>query len=86
MTLARRRLLAPPRRGSAPADFATRCGGGPASGVPQADKVDIGPDAWQIMARRLSPHDSREVHRRWAPDIPGHMAAAEAHRAGIAHV
>ena len=69
-----------------PAGFAPRFGGFCAHGVAQGYKVDIDPEAWQIVAGRLYLNDSREVHRLWARDIPGHIAAAEANWAAIAHV
>ncbi len=69
-----------------PAAFTPHFGGFCAFGVAQGYKVDIDPEAWQIVAGRLYLNYSREVHRRWARDIPGHLAAAEAHWAAIAHV
>jgi hypothetical protein len=47
--------------------------------------VDIDPEAWQIVAGRLCLNCSREVHRPWSRDIPGHLAAAKAKRAALAH-
>jgi hypothetical protein len=69
-----------------PAGFAPRFGGFCAYGVAQGYKVDIDPEAWQIVANRLYLNYSREVHRRWARDIPCHIATAEANWAAIAHV
>jgi hypothetical protein len=101
MIMARRRLIALPLLGLAPAraeapgrhvnhaadpaGFAPRFGGFCAYGVAQGCKVDIDPEAWQIVAGRLCLNCSREVHRPWSRDIRGHLAAAEANRAALAH-
>jgi len=68
-----------------PAAYAPRFGGFCAFGVAQGYKVDIDPEAWQIVSDRLYLNYSRGVHRRWARDIPGHLALAEANWPGIAH-
>jgi hypothetical protein len=68
-----------------PAAFAPRFGGFCAFGVAQGYKVDIDPEAWQIVAGTLYLNYSRGVHRRWARDIPGHLALAEAKWPGLAH-
>jgi hypothetical protein len=47
--------------------------------------VVIDPEAWQIVAGGLCLNCSREVHRPWSRDIPGHLAAAKAKRAALAH-
>jgi hypothetical protein len=61
-----------------PAAFAPRFGGFCAFGVAEGYKVDIDPEAWQIVEGRLYLNFNRGVNRRWARDIPGNIARAEA--------
>jgi hypothetical protein len=60
-----------------PARFAPAYGGFCAFGVAQGYKVDIDPEAWQIVGERLYLNYSRGVHRQWARDIPGHIRTAD---------
>jgi hypothetical protein len=68
-----------------PVAFAPGFGGFCAFGVAQGYKVDIDPEAWQIVSGRLYLNYSRGVHRRWARDIPAHIAQAEANWPGLSH-
>jgi uncharacterized membrane protein len=55
-----------------------------AAGVAQGYKVDIDPEAWQIVEGSLCLNYDRGVQRRWARDIPGHLARADANWPGLA--
>lgn len=67
-----------------PAAYAPRYGGFCAFGVAQGYKVDIDPEAWQIVEGSLCLNYDRGVQRRWARDIPGHLARADANWPGLA--
>ncbi len=61
-----------------PAAYAPQYGGYCAYAVSQGYTAPTVPEAWSIVDGKLYLNFSTGVRRRWARDIPGHIAAADA--------
>ena len=61
-----------------PAAYAPQYGGYCAYAVSQGYTASTVPDAWSIVDGKLYLNFSTGVRRRWARDIAGHIAAADA--------
>lgn len=66
-----------------PEAFAPRYGGWCAWAVAEGYTAPTVPEAWAIMDGRLYLNYSRGVQRRWARDIPGNIARADANWPGV---
>lgn len=62
-----------------PARYAPAYGGFCAYAVSEGYTAPIDPDAWRIVDGRLYLNYNRSIQRRWAEDIPGRIARADAH-------
>ncbi len=60
-----------------PDAYAPQYGGYCAWAVSQGYTASIDPEAWAIVEGRLYLNYSARIQRRWASDIPGHIAAAD---------
>lgn len=63
---------------AAPTKYAPQYGGYCAWAVSQGSTADIDPEAWKIEGGRLFLNYSVEVQKKWAADIPGNVALADA--------
>lgn len=61
-----------------PAAYAPQYGGYCAYAVSQGYTAPTVPEAWSIVDNKLYLNFSTSVRRRWARDIPGHIAMADA--------
>jgi YHS domain-containing protein len=61
-----------------PAAYAPQYGGYCAYAVSQGYTAPTVPEAWSIVDDKLYLNFSTSVRRRWARDIPGHIAMADA--------
>lgn len=61
-----------------PAAYAPQYGGYCAYAVSQGYTASTVPEAWSIVDDKLYLNFSTRVRRRWARDIPGHIALADA--------
>ena len=61
-----------------PDKYAPQYGGYCAWAVSQGYTASITPDAWKIVDNRLYLNYSLGVQKKWAKDIPGHIARANA--------
>jgi hypothetical protein len=61
-----------------PAAYAPQYGGYCAYAVSQGYTAPTTPEAWSVVDGKLYLNFSTSVRRRWARDIPGHIAAADA--------
>lgn len=66
-----------------PAAYAPQYGGYCAYAVSQGYTAPTVPDAWTIVDGKLYLNFSLSVRRRWARDIPGYVAAADANWPGV---
>jgi hypothetical protein len=66
-----------------PEAFAPRYGGWCAWAVAEGYTAPTVPEAWAIVDGRLYLNYSRGVQRRWARDIPGNIARADANWPGV---
>ncbi len=62
----------------APEKYAPQYGGYCAWAVSQGYTADIDPQAWKIEDGRLFLNYSLDVQKKWATDIPGNIAKADA--------
>ncbi len=62
----------------APEKYAPQYGGYCAWAVSQGYTADIDPEAWKIEDGRLYLNYSLDVQKKWATDIPGNIAKADA--------
>ena len=67
-----------------PARYAPAYGGFCAYAVSEGYTAPIDPEAWRIVDGRLFLNYDRAVQRRWARDIPGRIARADANWPAIA--
>jgi len=66
-----------------PEAYAPQYGGYCAFAVAQGYTAPTDPDAWSIVDGKLYLNFSTGVRRRWARDIPGNIAAANANWPGV---
>jgi len=66
-----------------PAAYAPQYGGYCAYAVSQGYTAPTVPEAWTIVDGKLYLNFSASVRRRWARDIPGYVAAADANWPGV---
>lgn len=66
-----------------PEAYAPQYGGYCAFAVSQGYTASTVPEAWSIVEDKLYLNFSTSVRRRWARDIPGHIAAADANWPGV---
>ena len=66
-----------------PAAYAPQYGGYCAYAVSQGYTAPTVPDAWTIVDGKLYLNFSLSIRRRWARDIPGYVAAADANWPGV---
>jgi len=66
-----------------PAAYAPQYGGYCAYAVSQGYTAPTVPEAWTIVDGKLYLNFSTSVRRRWARDIPGYVAAADANWPGV---
>ncbi len=62
----------------APEKYAPQYGGYCAWAVSQGYTADIDPEAWKIQDGRLYLNYSLDIQKKWAGDIPGNVAKADA--------
>jgi hypothetical protein len=51
--------------------------------VSQGQTAGIDPEAWRIVGSRLFLNYSKAIQARWAKDVPGNIAKADANWPGI---
>lgn len=61
-----------------PEKYAPQFGGYCAWAVSQGYTADIDPEAWKIVGAKLYLNYSPKVQEKWAEDVPGNIAKAEA--------
>jgi YHS domain-containing protein len=66
-----------------PARYAPQYGGYCAWAMADGRKAEIDPNAWKIVDGRLYLNYDADVQRKWAADIPGHIARADQHYARL---
>ncbi len=64
---------------SEPSKYAPQYGGFCAFGVTMNRKFDTDPTAWHIRGDKLYLNLNKDVQKKWATDIPGYIATAQAH-------
>ena len=63
---------------AAPESYAPQYGGFCAWTMAQGHRAPTNPHAWAVVEGRLYLNSSTRVHRRWARDVPGNIAQADA--------
>lgn len=66
-----------------PAKYAPQYGGYCAWAVSQGYTADIDPEAWKIVDGKLYLNYSPKVQSKWALDVPGNIAKADANWPGL---
>jgi YHS domain-containing protein len=66
-----------------PDHYAPQYGGYCAMGVALSKKFDVDPKAWRIVDNKLYLNLNKDVQKKWATDIPGHLAESERNWNGI---
>ncbi len=61
-----------------PENYAPQYGGYCAWAVAQGSTAGIDPDAWRVVDGKLYLNYSKDVQQKWAQDIAGNIAAADA--------
>jgi YHS domain-containing protein len=68
---------------SDPEHYAPQYGGYCAMGVALSQKFDVDPKAWRIVDNKLYLNLNKDVQKKWATDIPGHLSESERNWNGI---